>query len=112
MSCILGYEMNDFTKEELIDLYHAIRFFYRNRGMYDLPSDNLESQISYAHELMEKIQGMIDNYCEHTNLDDYDLFLPKVGALLTDEQLSASDKIKQIKTLYLATVFSGKNLCR
>ena len=54
--------MNDFTKEELEDLYYAIRHFWKNRCSHDLPSD--EGDISHSYELMQKIQSMIDNYHE------------------------------------------------
>ena len=53
--------MNDFTKEELGDLYAAIRYCYKQH--IDLPSDTDIERFSYC--LMEKIQSMIDNYCEH-----------------------------------------------
>lgn len=42
--------MNDFTKEELIELSLTLKW-------YDF--DNID--------IIEKIQAMIDNYCEHTN---------------------------------------------
>lgn len=49
--------MNDFTKEELEDLYIAMRII--DNLSYDLPSDK------DPYVLKEKIQSMIDNYCEH-----------------------------------------------
>ncbi len=55
--------MNDFTKSELVDLHYAIRFFWKNRSSYDLPSD--EGEITHSHDLMEKLDSMIENYCEH-----------------------------------------------
>lgn len=55
--------MNDFTKEELIDMHYAIRFFWKNRCSYDLPSD--EEDFTKSYDLMEKIQHMLDNYCDH-----------------------------------------------
>lgn len=61
-------KMNDFTKEELIDLHYAIRFFWKNRTALDLPSDCEDGTNSY--ELMEKIDGMIDNYCAHESFTD------------------------------------------
>ncbi len=65
--------MNDFTKEELEDLHYAIRFFWKNRSVYDLPSDTEDG--TNSHDLMEKIQSMIENYCEHdwhAMCDNYD----------------------------------------
>ena len=53
--------MNDFTKEELQDLYAAIRHCYKQH--IDLPSDTDTERFSYC--LMEKIDFLIDNYCEH-----------------------------------------------
>lgn len=61
--------MNDFTKEELKDLYYAIRFFWKNRQCYDLPSDTEDGTTS--HQLMDKIESMIDNYCEHEWTETY-----------------------------------------
>lgn len=55
--------MNDFTKEELEDLYYAIRYFWKNRSRLDLPSD--DEDFSNAYDLKEKIQSLIDNYCEN-----------------------------------------------
>lgn len=55
--------MNEFTKEELIDLYYAIRYFWKNRAYRDLPSDT--ETCSHSYDLMEKIDSLIDNYCEH-----------------------------------------------
>lgn len=45
--------MNDFTKEELIELIDSF--------------DWIEGETSWEwkHELRHKIQSMIDNYCEH-----------------------------------------------
>lgn len=53
--------MNDFTKEELEDLYAAIRYCYKQH--IDLPSDTDIERFSYC--LMEKIDFLIDNYCDH-----------------------------------------------
>lgn len=47
--------MNDFTKEELIKLQDCV-----NHQCYTQPFGSLELAI-----LCEKIQSMIDNYCEH-----------------------------------------------
>jgi hypothetical protein len=43
--------MNDFTKEELITINGALN------QLYDL----------CEAKLIDKIQSLIDNYCEHTN---------------------------------------------
>lgn len=53
---ILRLVMNDFTKEELINLKECIRFV-------DHMSKN-PSEIT--NKLNHKIQSMIDRYCEHT----------------------------------------------
>jgi hypothetical protein len=53
--------MNDFTKEELNDLYAAMRHCYKQN--IDLLSDTDTERFSY--DLMEKLNTMIDNYCEH-----------------------------------------------
>lgn len=89
--------MNDFTKEELEYLEEAIQFHIEE-----------DFQQNPALSVLEKIQRMIDNYCEHESLDDYDLFLPKVGALLTNDELSDLAKLKLIRILYLATVYPEK----
>lgn len=49
--------MNDFTKEELKDLWAYIREFMGNG--YEHPTDHK------GYILMRKLQSMIDNYCEH-----------------------------------------------
>lgn len=74
--------MNDFTKEELEELKHCL---------YTKASSLLQYTRKHDHpwfkeydRLMEKIQSMIDNYCEHDNkttglnpdLSDYDLAYP------------------------------------
>jgi len=49
--------MNDFTKEELIDIYDAL----------------MDTSIAIYEDLPSKVQSMIDNYCEHELCDiDYD----------------------------------------
>jgi hypothetical protein len=48
--------MNDFTKEELELIFRMFHHFIYSP--YWKISDN-------EHELKEKIQSMIDNYCEH-----------------------------------------------
>ncbi len=49
--------MNEFTKEELIDLCYAARVMHKSG--YDYPSEK-----PTVH-LYTKIQSLIDNYCEH-----------------------------------------------
>ena len=48
--------MNDFTKEELIEIKIALQ----------------DKEINYKYEygeLINKIQSLIDNYCEHENIN-------------------------------------------
>lgn len=45
--------MNDFTKEELKKLYNLVRF------------DSIEYSSELKENLKDKIQSMIDNYCDH-----------------------------------------------
>jgi hypothetical protein len=47
--------MNDFTKEELEKIY----------GCIDLFSEDANSREEYYQPLLNKLQSMIDNYCEH-----------------------------------------------
>ena len=50
--------MNDFTKEELDYIYHSI--------LHNELEHHLEEDLpQYATIMLEKIQSMIDNYCEH-----------------------------------------------
>ena len=77
--------MNDFTKEELIDMHYAIRFFWKNRCSYDLPSD--EEDFTSSYDLMEKIQHMLDNYCEHEPHGDFHVCVDKCkkcGVIVND----------------------------
>ena len=46
--------MNDFTKDELEQLYHCAKFVTEYNWLHDR-----------YEGLMKKIQSMIDNYCEH-----------------------------------------------
>lgn len=46
--------MNDFTKEELEQLYHCAKFVTEYNWLHDR-YDNI----------MKKIQSMIDSYCDH-----------------------------------------------
>lgn len=62
--------MNDFTKEELKDLHYAIRYFWKQRGILDLPSD--DGDFSKSHDLKVKIKSLIDNYCKHEETHDCD----------------------------------------
>jgi hypothetical protein len=89
--------MNDFTKEELQIVYD---FFDRHKQ---------DSYDDYRYSsLLNKIDSMIDNYCDHAHLDDYDLFLPRVGAILTDEKKTDLNKLQLIKKTYLKTVWPEK----
>ena len=45
--------MNDFTKEELEELYF---FTSVHKNRYE---------VKYPQELLDKLKNMIDNYCEH-----------------------------------------------
>lgn len=45
--------MNDFTKEELEDIYDCL--YYENKG----------SEEKYYSKLLDKIESMIMNYCDH-----------------------------------------------
>jgi hypothetical protein len=47
--------MNEFTKEELQELYDGLYFEGWREDIKDNPH----------YQLMKKIQSMIDNYCEH-----------------------------------------------
>ena len=51
--------MNDFTKNELQDIDCLIRHAKRN-GLELISEKNID-------DLENKINGMISNYCEHTN---------------------------------------------
>ncbi|HDV5783337.1 TPA: hypothetical protein RJD83_000249 [Legionella pneumophila] len=53
--------MNDFTKEELECLHNAISLQLRDVRMS-------ETNARRRNELVDKIQFMIDNYCEHDNV--------------------------------------------
>lgn len=46
--------MNDFTKDELIDIYLKLEYF--NNGIEDFAGED---------PIIKKIQSMIYNYCEH-----------------------------------------------
>lgn len=50
--------MNDFTKDELQALHYCVNPVRINPDFCD--------------ELKQKIQAMIDNYCEHTNKQYYE----------------------------------------
>ena len=54
--------MNDFTKEELADLYELVNEVCKDYCPYNDEDDDLEE---YWIPLKGKIQDMIDNYCEH-----------------------------------------------
>lgn len=50
--------MNDFTKEDLHCLHNAIDIQLKTVPMSKL-------NVQRRRELLEKLQSMIDNYCEH-----------------------------------------------
>jgi hypothetical protein len=58
--------MNEFTKEELNDLWCGLgwlieaRAYHKHKPIYDL---------------RQKIQSMIDNYCEHEDGGEIDIFV-------------------------------------
>ena len=52
--------MNDFTKEELEFIKHAIREHYKNKA----PIKG-STYVNIWADMINKIQSMIDNYCEH-----------------------------------------------
>lgn len=54
--------MNDFTKEELEELYF---FTCVHKNRY---------QVKYPQELLDKLQCMIDNYCEHEAAGETEIF--------------------------------------
>ena len=66
--------MNDFTKEELQGLYDCC-----NSGIYDdYP------QADWKAALQDKLQSLIDNYCEHEfkmNMHDAEWHCYKCGVL-------------------------------
>lgn len=45
--------MNDFTKEELQDIFDCL--YYENKESEEKPYD----------KLLDKVQSMIDNFCDH-----------------------------------------------
>lgn len=51
----IGMKMNDFTKEELSLIQYALK--------HTLNSGPCPIEMEY---ILEKIQSLIDNYCEHT----------------------------------------------
>ncbi len=52
--------MNDFTKDDLEELYFFTSI-HKNKF-----------QVKYPQELLDKLQSMIDNYCEHNESCDHD----------------------------------------
>lgn len=55
--------MNDFTKEELKDILHLIKDVHKGTQKHGL---------EWGFDLRDKIQSMIDNYCEHTKRQYYE----------------------------------------
>ena len=52
-NAIREFGMNDFTREELVDIHDCL--YYENKG----------SEEKYYSKLLNKINSMIENYCEH-----------------------------------------------
>ncbi len=72
--------MNDFTKEELIEIYWKFEHYY----------DELEGLVE-ENPLMLKIQSLIDNYCEHVFifiLNDSSIHCHKCGKNLNERERS------------------------
>lgn len=68
--------MNDFTKDELIEIKRGIDALFEQRDFKDKPA---------TLQFVWKIQSMIDNYCEHTYVfrcHDDTIYCPKCGELL------------------------------
>jgi len=57
--------MNDFTKEELSILYRSLNHMLEI-NYFIQPS---------SFELLNKIQSLIDNYCEHENGGELEIFI-------------------------------------
>lgn len=56
--------MNDFTKEELEGILEGLQIIDADPG--------IRPQIYWEDSLKEKLQSMIDNYCDHEfNMDDW-----------------------------------------
>ncbi len=51
-----GNSVNEFTKEELEDIVHLINDAHKGTQKHGL---------EWGFKLRDKIQSMIDNYCEH-----------------------------------------------
>jgi hypothetical protein len=63
--------MNEFTKEELNDLWCGLGWLIEARAYHKLTP---------LYDLRHKIQSLIDNYCEHLN-DEHFNALPKLGGI-------------------------------
>lgn len=55
--------MNDFTKEELEGILEGLQIIDSDPG--------IRPKIYWKDSLKEKLQSMIDNYCEHEPSDKY-----------------------------------------
>lgn len=67
--------MNDFTKEELQDIYDAV----------------MDTSVAMFEHLPAKIQSLIDNYCEHVfifTLNDSSIHCHKCGKNLNERERS------------------------
>ena len=61
--------MNDFTKEELKLMSYIMRCASKSPTHYGIDDYiNDESIEASSYKIWEKIQSMIDNYCEHENI--------------------------------------------
>ena len=55
--------MNDFTKDELKEMLFGLRYFYAAYHKGLIP--NQDSSVSSGLLIINNLQYMIDNYCEH-----------------------------------------------
>lgn len=72
--------MNDFTESELLSLKMLI-----------LELDHFRPRTKFDHDLRDKIQFMIDNYCEHKEAElewqgDIAFFCKSCGKIVTDKE--------------------------
>ena len=72
--------MNDFTKDQLETLRNAFYSLMVSRGLWRTQENNL---------LVDKIQSMIENYCEHDPYGDFHVCVnkcKKCGVIVDDNQ--------------------------
>lgn len=58
--------MTDFTKEELIDIFECVSHF---------KMASARGGFSYYDDLTDKVESLIDNYCEHQFTEEQNGFL-------------------------------------